>query len=165
MLVVPNVPVSFIIRVCCSSYRIPHMLKWRTFISYVIVSDALKTWWPALTSLQSLLRVFFHLPARQRCLRDDLNFEFLSFVPSSKVLTYLVINQLSCPHSSIMCNYDTCMIFLYFLGVIPKTVMDSMEFLMNFHIPKDVKIGYKRRHSLKGYTKQQNIPTKNKTAS
>lgn len=37
-------------------------------------------------------------------------------------------------------------------GVIPKAVMDSMEFLMNFPLLKDAKRGHKKRHSFKGKT-------------
>lgn len=47
---------------------------------------------------------------------------------------------------------DICKIF-FILGVIPKAVMDSTEFLMNFNLPKDAKKGLKRRHSFKGKTK------------
>lgn len=38
------------------------------------------------------------------------------------------------------------------IGVIPKTVIDSMEYLMNFHFVKDVgsKSRSKKRHSFKG---------------
>lgn len=39
---------------------------------------------------------------------------------------------------------------LCFLGVIPKSVMDSVGFLRNFHFPKDSKRGHKRRHSFRG---------------
>lgn len=39
----------------------------------------------------------------------------------------------------------------HILGVIPKAVMDSMEYFVNFHQPKDVfKKGNRKRHSLKG---------------
>lgn len=40
--------------------------------------------------------------------------------------------------------------FTYILGVIPKAVMDSMEFLTNFHLLKDTKREQRKRHSLKG---------------
>lgn len=36
--------------------------------------------------------------------------------------------------------------------MIPKAVMDSMEFLMNFPLLKDAKRGHKKRHSFKGKT-------------
>ncbi|XP_059213129.1 rho GTPase-activating protein 11A-like [Centropristis striata] len=37
----------------------------------------------------------------------------------------------------------------HLFGVIPKVVMDSMEFLINFHHPKDAKRGHRKRHSFK----------------
>lgn len=42
----------------------------------------------------------------------------------------------------------------HLLGVIPKAVIDSMEYLMNFHFLKDVrsKRGNKKWHSFKGKT-------------
>lgn len=42
-------------------------------------------------------------------------------------------------------------IFVY-LGVIPKAVMDSMDFLRTFHLVKDSKKGHAKRHSFKGKT-------------
>lgn len=49
-------------------------------------------------------------------------------------------------------------------GVIPKTVMDSMEFLMHFHFPKHVcsKKGHRKRHSFKGKKRKRNGKRKNK---
>lgn len=38
------------------------------------------------------------------------------------------------------------------VGVIPKTVMDSMDFLINFHPLKDAKRCHRKRHGLKGIT-------------
>lgn len=45
---------------------------------------------------------------------------------------------------------------IYLSGVIPKTVMDSMEFLMQFHFPKQTssKKGHRKRHSFKGKEKE-----------
>lgn len=40
----------------------------------------------------------------------------------------------------------------YLPGVIPKAVMDSMEFLMNSHLVKDSKRGHRKRPSFKGKT-------------
>ncbi|XP_037306041.1 inactive Rho GTPase-activating protein 11B-like [Pungitius pungitius] len=40
----------------------------------------------------------------------------------------------------------------HLFGVIPKTVMDSMDFLINFHPLKDPKRGHGKRPSLKGIT-------------
>ncbi|CAK6962812.1 rho GTPase-activating protein 11A-like isoform X3 [Scomber scombrus] len=37
----------------------------------------------------------------------------------------------------------------HLFGVIPKAVMDSMEFLTIFHLPKDTKRGQRKRHSFK----------------
>lgn len=123
----------------------------------VLLSDAVKTWWPAPTSLQSSLRVFCRLPTRRRCLKGDLNSEFLSCAPSLKILTYSVTNQPFCLEviiliQSICADWisATFRCSLYLLGVIPKAVMDSMEFLMNFHFLKDTKRGHKKRHSFKG---------------
>lgn len=47
-----------------------------------------------------------------------------------------------------ICNVLICMT----IGVIPKTVIDSMEYLMNFPFVKDVgsKSRSKKRHSFKG---------------
>lgn len=48
-------------------------------------------------------------------------------------------------------TFETPSVFFFsFLGVIPKAVLDSMEFLNNFHPPKDGKHRQKRRHSFKG---------------
>ncbi|XP_070706001.1 rho GTPase-activating protein 11A-like [Pempheris klunzingeri] len=43
-------------------------------------------------------------------------------------------------------------------GVIPKAVMDSMEFLMNFHLVKDSKRGHKKRHSFKVMQSVKTVP-------
>lgn len=42
---------------------------------------------------------------------------------------------------------------LYLLGVIPKDVMDSMDFLMNLRLPSVAKRGHKRRQGFKGKNK------------
>lgn len=123
----------------------------------VLLSDAVKTWWPAPTSLQSSLRVFCRLPTRRRCLKGDSSSEFSSCAPSLKILTYSVTNQSFC-HDVIIVIRGVCAAWisatfrcsLYLLGVIPKAVMDSTEFLTNFHFLKDAKRGHKKRHSFKG---------------
>nr|XP_046228438.1 rho GTPase-activating protein 11A-like [Scatophagus argus] len=46
----------------------------------------------------------------------------------------------------------------HLFGVIPKAVMDSMEFLMNFHLLKDSKRGHKRRHSFKVRQSVKTVP-------
>ncbi|XP_034555621.1 rho GTPase-activating protein 11A-like [Notolabrus celidotus] len=46
----------------------------------------------------------------------------------------------------------------HLFGVIPKTVMDSMDFLMNFHFLKDAKKGHKKRHSFKGIQSAKTLP-------
>lgn len=131
----------------------------------MILPDVLKTWWPAPTWRRSLLHAFYHLQTRQRCLKTDWNSECLSYVPSLKIHTYLVIRNFKFGSQPLVLMISASS-SLYFLGVIPKAVMDSMEFLMNFHLPKDTRKGHKRRHSFKGKTKYtrsqknvlQNIP-------
>lgn len=128
-------------------------------IFFLILPDVLKTWWPAPTWRQSLHRVFYHLQTRQRCLKTDWNSESLSYVPSSKIHTYLVTKIFSFDKIiSVICVNLQALLYI-FLGVIPKAVMDSMEFLMNFHLPKETRKGHKRRHSFKGKTKYE--PTEN----
>ncbi|XP_030261033.1 rho GTPase-activating protein 11A [Sparus aurata] len=46
----------------------------------------------------------------------------------------------------------------HIFGVIPKAVMDSMEFLMNFPLLKDAKRGHKKRHSFKGLHSVKTVP-------
>ncbi|XP_039874526.1 neuroendocrine protein 7B2 [Simochromis diagramma] len=48
----------------------------------------------------------------------------------------------------------------HLFGVIPKTVIDSMEYLMNFHFVKDVgsKSRSKKRHSFKGMRSVKTVP-------
>ncbi|XP_030577153.1 rho GTPase-activating protein 11A [Archocentrus centrarchus] len=48
----------------------------------------------------------------------------------------------------------------HLFGVIPKAVIDSMEYLMNFHFLKDVssKKGNKKRHSFKGMRSVKTVP-------
>lgn len=121
-----------------------------------VLSDVLKTWWPPPTSLQCSLRVFYRLPTRQRCLKRDLSSEFWSYAPSLKILTYSVITLSSCLDSITLkcicadCISKTFTFPLHSLGVVPKAVMDSMEFLMNFHFMKDTKRGHRKRHSFRG---------------
>ncbi|KAM6991736.1 inactive Rho GTPase-activating protein 11B-like [Tautogolabrus adspersus] len=43
-------------------------------------------------------------------------------------------------------------------GVIPKAVMDSMEYLMNFHFIKDAKRGPRKRHSFKVMQSVKTVP-------
>ncbi|XP_075889129.1 inactive Rho GTPase-activating protein 11B-like [Nelusetta ayraudi] len=46
----------------------------------------------------------------------------------------------------------------HLFGVIPKAVLDSMEFLNNFHPPKDGKHTRKRRHSFKETLSAKTVP-------
>ncbi|XP_051264153.1 neuroendocrine protein 7B2 [Dicentrarchus labrax] len=46
----------------------------------------------------------------------------------------------------------------HLFGVIPKGVMDSMEYLMNFHLLKDTKRGHKKRHSFKAMPSVKTVP-------
>ncbi|XP_054475071.1 neuroendocrine protein 7B2 [Anoplopoma fimbria] len=46
----------------------------------------------------------------------------------------------------------------HLFGVIPKAVMDSMDFLMNTHLVKDTKRGPRKRHSLKAMWSVKTVP-------
>ncbi|XP_044185461.1 rho GTPase-activating protein 11A-like isoform X1 [Thunnus albacares] len=46
----------------------------------------------------------------------------------------------------------------HLFGVIPKAVMDSMEFLTNFHLPKDTKKGQRKRHSFRVMRSVKTVP-------
>ncbi|XP_034384076.1 rho GTPase-activating protein 11A-like [Cyclopterus lumpus] len=46
----------------------------------------------------------------------------------------------------------------HLFGVIPKAVMDSMDFLINFHFLKDPKRGRRKRHSLKAMWSVKTVP-------
>ncbi|XP_049913573.1 rho GTPase-activating protein 11A-like [Epinephelus moara] len=46
----------------------------------------------------------------------------------------------------------------HLFGVIPKPVMDSMEFLMNFNPLKDAKRGHRKRHSFKVIRSVKTVP-------
>ncbi|XP_074541910.1 inactive Rho GTPase-activating protein 11B-like [Halichoeres trimaculatus] len=46
----------------------------------------------------------------------------------------------------------------HLFGVIPKTVLDSMDFLVNFHFLKDAKKGHKKRPSFKAMQSAKTVP-------
>ncbi|KAE8286714.1 Neuroendocrine protein 7B2 [Larimichthys crocea] len=46
----------------------------------------------------------------------------------------------------------------HLFGVVPKAVMDSMEFLMNFHFMKDTKRGHRKRHSFRVMQSVKTVP-------
>lgn len=74
-----------------------------------------------------------------------------------KILTYLVINHSVCLGTIILIEgvNDICL-----LGVIPKVVMDSMEFLKGLHLVNGAQRGHKKRHSFKGKKKKNVGPVK-----
>ena len=117
---------------------------------FLLLSDAKKTWWPAPTSPQSSVRVFYRLPTRPRCPKCDSSSEFSSFAPSLRILTYSVITLSLTLGFNSVCLSATLILTVFASGVIPKAVMDSMEVLTNLHFLKDAKRGHRKRHSLKG---------------